>query len=373
MAVKVQLEGLSRKAGEAPAEAKFNLGNHFEQKALSLFEKALLIALLPALLWAPPAASDEAVTSDPMLSQQWGLSRIRADEAWATATGAGVTIAIVDTGVDLTHPDLAANVDVDHDVDFVDGKGDTDGAQDTSGHGTHVAGIAAAAANNGVGVAGVAPRATILPVRVLGPEENRTARIAAGIRYAADRGAQVINLSLSYSPPGHIDSITGNMRPVHEAIAHALEKGSVVVASSGNESLPLCAEPAAVNGVLCVGAVDRSERPAYYTNFESRRSKRYLVAPGGDQSLSCANDIVSTYLRGAARACSSVDGYESLAGTSMAAGFVSGTAALLAERGLDNTEIVECILSSAVDLGPPGRDPVFGYGRLDALEAVTAC
>lgn len=349
------------------------MGNHFEQKARRVFKKAVLIAMLPALIWAPPAASDDAPAGDPMVSQQWGLSRIRANEAWTTATGAGVTIAIVDSGVDLTHPDLAANVDVENDADFVDGKGDTDGAQDTSGHGTHVAGIAAAVTNNGVGVAGVAPKARILPVRVLGPEENRTARIAAGIRYAADQGAQVINLSLSYSPPGHIDTITGNMRPVHEAITHALAKGSVVVASSGNESLPLCAEPAAVNGVLCVGAVDRAERPAYYTNFESRRSKRYLVAPGGDQSLSCANDILSTYLRGADRVCSSVDGFDMLAGTSMAAGFVSGTAALLAEQGFKNTAIVDCILSSAVDLGPPGRDPIFGYGRLDALGAVTSC
>lgn len=338
-----------------------------------MFKKALFLTLLPALVWAPPAASDNAGPGDPMSSQQWGLARIRASEAWPVATGAGVTIAIVDTGVDLGHPDLAANVDIERDADFVDGKGDLDGAQDTSGHGTHVAGIAAAVTNNGVGVAGVAPHALLLPVRVLGPEENRTARIAAGIRYAADVGAQVVNLSLAYSPPGHIDSITGSMRPVHEAIAYAIGKGSVVVASSGNESLPLCAEPAAVNGVLCVGAVDRAERPAYYTNFESRRAKRYLVAPGGDQGISCANDILSTYLRGAERVCSSVDGYEADAGTSMAAAFVSGTAALLAEKGLDGSAIVDCILASADDLGPPGRDPVFGHGRLNAARAVTSC
>ena len=338
-----------------------------------MFRKVLVMAMLPALFWAAPAASDDAGPNDPLYSQQWGLARVRASEAWATATGNGVTIAIVDSGVDLTHPDLAANVDMGRDADFVDGKADTDGALDTTGHGTHVAGIAAAVTNNGVGVAGVAPRADILPIRVLGPDDNRTARIAAGIRYAADQGARVVNLSLSYSPPGHIDTITGSMRPVHEAIAYALSKGAVVVASAGNDSLPLCAEPAAINGVLCVGAVDRSDRPAYYSNFESRRSKRYLVAPGGDQSISCANDVLSTYLRGIERVCSSVDGYESYAGTSMAAGFVSGTAALLAEEGLKNTAIVDCILANADDLGPAGRDPMYGYGRLNAARAVAAC
>lgn len=338
-----------------------------------MFTKVLLTAMIPALIWVPPAASDDAGPSDPFYAQQWGLARIRAAEAWTTVTGSGMTIAIVDSGVDLTHPDLAANVDADRDADFVDGKSDTDGAQDTSGHGTHIAGIAAAVTDNGVGVAGVAPHARILPVRVLGSENDRTARIAAGIRYAADQGADVVNLSLSYSPPGHVDAITGSMRPVHDAISYALSKGAVVVASSGNDSLPLCAEPAAVNGVLCVGAVDRSERPAYYTNFESRRSKRYLVAPGGDQSISCANDVLSTYLRGAERVCSSVDGYEADAGTSMAAAFVSGTAALLAQKGLESAAIVECILRSADDLGPPGRDPVFGHGRLNAARAVASC
>ncbi|HEX2296277.1 MAG TPA: S8 family serine peptidase [Actinomycetota bacterium] len=338
-----------------------------------MFKKALLTALLPGLIWAAPAASDDAGPGDPFFGQQWGLSRIRAPEVWPEVTGSGVTIAVVDSGVDLSHPDLAPNVDVERDADFVDGKPDTDGAQDTTGHGTHVAGIAAAATNNGIGVAGVAPHARILPVRVLGSDNDRTARIAAGIRYAADRGAQVINLSLSYSPPGHVDTITGSMRPVHEAIAYALSKGSVVVASAGNDTLPACAEPAAVDGVLCVGALDRSDRPAYYTNFESRRSKRYLVAPGGDQTISCANDILSTYLRGADRVCAPADGYESLAGTSMAAAFVSGTAALLSEKGLEAPEIVECLLGSADDLGPPGRDPIYGHGRLDAAAAVTSC
>lgn len=340
-------------------------------------KKLLLTVVIPALvagLLVAPASGEAPGSNDPYAAQQWGLTRIQADKAWAFGTGGGVTIAIVDTGVDLGHPDLAEKVVSHPDADFVD-KADVDGAQDQDGHGTHVAGIAAAVTNNGVGVAGVAPGASILPVRVLaGVEEGgSTSRIAAGIRYAADKGAQVINLSVSYNAPGHVDSITGSMRPVHDAVSYALSKGAVVVASAGNDTLPVCAEPAAVPGVLCVGAVDRSDRPAYYTNFESRRSKSYLVAPGGDQAISCANDIFSTYLRGVERTCSSFDGYDSLAGTSMAAPFVSGVAALLAGRGLKNTQIVECLLSKTDDLGPPGRDPVFGHGRVNALKAVSSC
>jgi serine protease len=342
-----------------------------------LSKKVLLTALVPALiagLLGAPASGEVPRGADPYAAQQWGLTRIQADRAWSLATGAGVTIAIVDTGVDLGHPDLAEKIVTYPDADFVDGKGDEDGPQDEAGHGTHVAGIAAAVTGNDVGVAGVAPGAAILPVRVLdGNDTERTSRIAAGVRYAADKGAEVINLSLAYSAPGHVDSITGSMKPVHEAITYALSKGAVVVASSGNDTLPVCAEPAAVSGVLCVGAVDRSDRPAYYTNFDSRRSKSYLVAPGGDQSISCANDILSTYLRGAARSCSSFDGYEADAGTSMAASFVSGVAALLSSKGLKNDEIVACLLSQTDDLGPPGRDPVFGYGRVNALKAVSGC
>ncbi len=332
---------------------------------------ALVPVLVAGLLGAP--ASGEVGPGDPYSSQQWGLSRIQADKAWSLASGSGVTIAVVDSGVDLGHPDLAQKIVSYPDGDFVD-KPDTDGAQDEAGHGTHVAGIAAAVTNNGVGVAGVAPDAAILPVRVLDENERgTTARVAAGVRYAADKEARVINLSVSYDAAGHVDSITGSMKPVHDAVAYALSKGAVVIASAGNDSLPVCAEPAAVAGVLCVGAVDRNDRPAYYTNFDSRRSKSYLVAPGGDQAINCANDVLSTYLRGAARTCSSVDGYDSIAGTSMAASFVSGVAALLSSKGLANDAIVQCLLAQTDDLGPPGRDPVFGYGRVNALKAVSGC
>ena len=341
---------------------------------------ALLCAV--ALAVALAAAPASGASNDPYFDRQWGLQRIKAAEAWPTATGSGVLIAIVDTGVDLTHPDLAEKIVSYPDADFVDPKGICengksciqDGAQDQNGHGTHVAGIAAALTNNGVGVAGTAPDAQILPVRVLDAEnQGATQRVGAGIRYAADKGAKVINLSLSYDPgTGEAQQVTGGLRPVRSAIAYAVSLGSVVVVSAGNRSMPLCSEPAAAEEVVCVGATDSNDLRAVYSNGDATQLRNFLVAPGG-AGLRCGQEIFSTYLRGAAAACSSNDGYEGTSGTSMAAPFVSGVAAMLMQKGLDNDTVVDCILKTTDDLGAPGRDPVFGHGRLNAAKAVSGC
>lgn len=341
---------------------------------------AVAAAALATVLLGAPASGSAAPSGDPHLSKQWGLHRIGAPDAWATADGSGVLIAVVDSGVDLTHPDLADKIVSFPDADFVDPEGICekgksciqDGAQDQNGHGTHVAGIAAASTGNGIGVAGTAPGAKILPVRVLDAEgAGQTGRLARGIRYAADKKAQVINLSLSYRTADP-DSLTGRLKPVRDAISYAVARGSIVVVAAGNESMPLCAEPSASQDVLCVGATDQSDMRAYYSNGDATQSRNFLVAPGG-AGLTCGNEIFSTYLRGAQTACSSESGYEGTSGTSMAAPFVSGVAALLVEQGLTNSEIVGCLLESAADLGAPGRDPIFGYGRLDAHRAVSGC
>src|SRR6476469_4180357 len=157
---------------------------------------------------APTASSP----NDPLLGRQWGLDQIKAAGAWSRgALGAGATIAVVDTGVDLNHPDLQSKLLPG--VDMVSDETCTPGAQDLNGHGTHVAGIAAAATNNGIGVAGVAPSANILPVRVLdstgrgsGPD------IVNGLKWAADHGAQVINLSIGEGID--VGGITGVSSPV---------------------------------------------------------------------------------------------------------------------------------------------------------------
>ena len=340
---------------------------------------------MPALVLAALAVGvmpARSATDDPLRAQQWGLDNIQAEAAWTSARGAGALVAVVDTGVDLGHPDLAGQLVVFDDADMVEPEGnctggkkkgrtcEQDGPQDENGHGTHVAGIVAAATGNGIGVAGVAPDAKVLPVRVLDEEGAGFAdQIAAGIRYATAKGADVINLSLGITTGvDQVAKITGELDPIYAAIDEAVAAGIVVVVAAGNEPVPLCAEPSAHPGVLCVGATDRNDMKAWYSNSSS--SDTYLTAPGGQGSLLCSEDIVSTYLRGAETFCDLPDGYESVSGTSMAAPHVSGVAALLVSQGLLADAAKACILETADDLGMPGQDPVYGAGRVNAANAV---
>ena len=350
---------------------------------------------LIAVAAAGPAAG---ASSDPYFAKQWGLVKVQAEQAWPVANGTGALVAVVDTGVDLTHPDLDGNIVSYPDADMVEPDGTCtgnakrgrtctqDGAQDKNGHGTHVAGVIAAETNNAIGVAGVAPAAKILPVRVLDAGGSGTdEQIASGIRYAADKGADVINLSLGY--PSGVDQVAkalGWLKPVENAIAYAWSKGAVIVVAAGNDSVPICAEPSGVANVVCVGATDQFDLRSYYSNSDATMTKDYLVAPGGGgtnlslgpnspTASTCGGDIFSTYLRSETSWCSSEPGYEAIAGTSMATPHVAGVAALLAGKGLTNQQIVTCLKSTSDDLGSPGRDPLFGYGRVNALRAVSSC
>jgi subtilisin family serine protease len=332
--------------------------------------RRLLPALVAALLIAALAGPAQSSPNDPLFPRQWGLTKIQAPEAWRVSTGSGALIAVLDTGVDLKHPDLAGKLVVRRSADLVE-PGTL--PRDREGHGTHVAGIAAAITDNGIGIAGTAPDAMLLPVRVLDADGTGTSeRLARGIRYAADKGADVVNLSLTFTEGlDLVIKIAGGLQAVYDAIDYAYNRGAVVVVSAGNMSFPLCAEPSAHPKVLCVGATDRDDRRSFYSNLDATMTSNFLVAPGGDD-LTCEGDILSTYLRTKQSICAR-KGYEALAGTSMAAPFVSGVAALLAAQELPNDRIVECILSNTDDLGLPGRDPVFGHGRLNALKAVTSC
>jgi subtilisin family serine protease len=305
---------------------------------------------------------------------------IKAPAAWARgARGAGAKIAVVDTGVDLHHPDLSANLVAGRDVTAAASQGCA-GPQDENGHGTHVAGIAAARTNNGIGVAGTAPGAKVMPVRVLdakGSGDDPT--VIAGIRYAADHGADVINLSLGGDPLfGEAPQFN---TAIAKAVAYAYSKGALVVAAAGNESIPLCSYPAAAAKAVCVGAVDRRGMPAPYSNFPNSPSGSVGVrAPGGvGDVIDCESpeDVWSTiWPDPSSDFCTDesnhdLSGYDTMAGTSMASPFVAGVAALLAGKGLTNAQILACLKKTSSNKGE--SDPVTGYGLVDADAATRQC
>jgi subtilisin family serine protease len=354
--------------------------------AMSLHRRAVaLLALVTLVGLAATAPADAQSGDDPVRAQglQWALDRIGADAAWERATGEGITIAVVDSGVDLDHEDLADQIV--EDVSCVGADGDPrrcqGSGQDDNGHGTHVAGIAAARTGNGKGVAGVAPDARILAVRVLADScggggcqpEGYATDVAAGIRWATANGADVINLSLG---GGAIQSALGCA--FCDAIEEAWEEGVISVVAAGNDAIL----PAGFGSTpaVVVTATTRDDTRASYSNRNDSilRSARWPVAaPGGEQEADptdCGTGgtprgIVSTYLG------DGPGGYACLAGTSMAAPHVSGALALLRSAGLDPQQSIDRLLATATDLGPTGRDSTFGWGRIDlarALDRLTA-
>ena len=309
--------------------------------------RPIVLALL--LLALAPAVASAA--NDPRRGEQWNLDLIESDAAHATATGTGAVIAVVDTGVAAGHPDLAGQILPGR--DFVQ---DDDTPQDGNGHGSHVSGIAIAATGNGVGISSVAPGAKLLPVRVLGDDGSGTSEdVAAGIDWARTHGAQVINLSLGSEVP-----IVGAMGgdEIDAALRRALGAGLVVVAAAGNNGVPVCEQPAAAEGLLCVGAVDKRKQRSFFSSFGSGLG---VVAPGGSSLPATGEDILSTV---------PPDGYEEIAGTSQAAPHVAGVAALLVGKGLTGQAAVKRILDTATDLGPSGDDAEYGNGLVNARAAV---
>src|SRR3954447_9938800 len=309
------------------------------------------------------------VVNEPPFARQWGLDQIHAPTARARGgKGAGVTIAVVDTGVDLNHPDLAAHLVAGTDLQA----GSTDcppGPQDENGHGTHVAGIAAAATNNGIGVAGTAPDAKIMPVRVLDASgSGDSATIIKGIKYAADHGAKVINLSLGeMEVVGQLQAIN---QDIEDAVNYAWDKGALVIGAAGNDTFPLCSYPSAAERAVCVGATDSRGLPSFYSNFPNNPHGTGSVgvrAPGGVGSVFCEDDedIWSTmWPNSSDDSCGDIKGYETLAGTSMATPFVSGVAAILFGQGLNNQQVLDKLKTTSSNHG--SYDPVFGYGIVDA-------
>jgi serine protease len=312
------------------------------------------------------------VVNDPLFASQWGLDQINAPTAWGRgARGAGVIIAVADTGVDLKHPDLASHLVAGK--DFQAGKPDCPaGPQDENGHGTHVSGIAAAVTNNGIGVAGTAPDAKIMPVRVLDASGSGDIEvIVRGIKYAADHGAKVINLSLGEIPVvGQAQFLN---QDIEDAVNHAWNKGALVIGAAGNDTFPLCSYPSAAERAVCVGATDSRGLPSYYSNFPNNPHGMGSIgvrAPGGLGSVFCEHDedIWSTMWPGSDfDTCGDIKGYETLAGTSMATPFVSGLAAILFGQGLNNQQVLDKLKTTSSNHG--SYDPVMGYGIVDAAAA----
>jgi len=330
------------------------------------------------------AAPASAATNDPLRSKQWGLTQVRAEQAWPTSRGAGTTIAVVDTGVDLSHPDLAAQLVPG--ATFVDcgakttvcsdgnWKG-TDGVgQDVDSHGTHVSGIAAAITGNGTGVAGVAPDARIMPIKVLEDGSGTTTDIAHGIRWAADHGADVINLSLGSLPGTQVLSITGLDTDVEDAIDYARTKGAVSVIAAGNTSTIACTSPGFSSSGICVGSTDKNELHSAFSELPVKPDLKVVSAPGGFAFGACDDDVWSTVPTEVTSGCG-VGGYDAFAGTSMATPHVAGVAALLLAQGRTVDQTEQAILTTARTpvLGLRGQfSPLYGYGVVDAQAAVAS-
>lgn len=239
--------------------------------------------------------------NDPALADQWHVGKIQAPQAWDKSRGDGAIVAVLDTGVDFDHPDLQNKL-ISRGKDFIN---TDDDATDDHGHGTHVAGIVAAATNNGIGVASVGRNAMVLPVKVLGAGgSGSTATVARGMDWASQQpGVKAINLSLGV--------VTGASDPLMaDAVALVRARGVAVIAAAGNSGTAMFTSPAAEPGVIGVAATDRTDRRAYFSNYGINAR---IAAPG--------DGILSTVMGG---------GYQSWQGTSMAAPVASGVYALAA-------------------------------------------
>jgi serine protease len=319
----------------------------------ALLVTAALTIAAGGLFAAPPAGAGPS-TSDPLASHQWALDRIGAEQAWSRGTGEGVVVAVVDTGVDLAHEDLASKVVPGRDV-----LDDDDNAQDCEGHGTMVAGVIAAATDNGRGVAGTAPGARIMPVRAL-QCSGQGGDLGAGIRWAADHGAHVINVSAGEQTQALLGPFFA------EAVEYAWSKGAVTVVAAGNDFVTgsgFADEPAIV-----VSATDRNDRKPLYSSGVGA-ARWGLAAPGGaaaggSEEQRLREDILSTWWTDS-------DGstYGTSAGTSLAAPHVAGAAAVLRGLGLSPQQTVDRLLATADDIGAAGRDSTFGHGRLNLARA----
>lgn len=311
--------------------------------------------------------NDPYYLSDPVSGVgQWGLRRAQVDRAWDLIRGSpSIVVAVIDTGVDATHPDLAGAVLPGATFSTPNANCFPAPSQDDNSHGTHVAGIIGAGGNDAIGIAGVAFGVRILPVKVLDcTGTGSLSDIARGIVWATDNGAKIINISLG-SP--------GDGQTLHDAVRYATSRNVLVVAAAGNcgQSSPVCSGinqpdyPAAYPEVVAVGATTTEDVIA---SFSTQGSEIAVAAPG--VRILSTTPRYTTYqsARGAPT------NYAAFSGTSQASPFAVGVAALVwsAEPTLTAQQVAGRLRATADDLGLPGIDPAYGSGRVNAFRAISA-
>lgn len=283
--------------------------------------------------------SPDFVANDPYLGSEWHLAKIGTASAWDSSQGAGITVAILDSGVDAAHPDLAGQLVPGW--NFYENNSNT---ADVYGHGTKVAGAAAAAIHNAVGVAGVAGGAKIMPIRVSGSDGYATwSGLTSGIAYAADHGARVANASFLG---------VSSSASVQNAAQYMKSKGGLVTVSGGNTGV--LESYTKTTSMIPVAATDGND---VRTSWSSYGDYIALAAPGAG---------IWTTTNGG--------GYGAVSGTSFSSPVTAGVIALMmaANPTLPSTQVESLLFATAVDLGPAGRDAYYGYGRVDAAAAVSA-
>jgi type VII secretion-associated serine protease mycosin len=307
---------------------------------------ARALASDPAVAFAQPNYLRQVLKTpnDSVFEQQWALRNMQLPAAWDITTGGELVVAVIDTGVAADHPDLSGKLLPGY--DFFNNDND---ASDDNGHGTATSGLIAANSDNGQGIAGICWGCRILPVKVLGSRgQGGDASVAAGIRFATDNGARIINMSLGGSEDSPV---------LREAVEYAQQRGALIVAATGNEA----AEgnpvnyPAAYDGVLSVTATGNTDVVTGFSNYGNYVD---LSAPGVGVWSTLWTSGGNTY--GPAN------------GTSFAAPHVAGIAALVwsLRPDLGASQVANVLMASADDKGEPGKDPYYGYGRVNALRAV---
>lgn len=292
-------------------------------------------------------STDKPPVNDPGYKYEWYISATEVQKAWPLVTQKKeIKVAVLDTGIDYNHPDLKNRILTDLGYNFING---TKNANDDNGHGTHVSGIIASEANNNQGISGVAGslNVKIIPLKVLNSKgEGQSDIIAKAIRYAADKGADIINMSFGAN---------GQDVDIDSAVQYAISKGVFVVAAAGNEAVNADSyTPAGDKGVFTVAAVGSNLKRAYFSNYGSSVE---VSSPGVS--------IISTIPGGK---------YQAWDGTSMATPIVSGIAAILKAQNpnLTPAQITSVLQSSAQKISSKARDPYIGSGVVNAYNAVKA-